>query len=95
MNIAFMLENKHWAEVVPIKQNVAGLFMLFPKRLWNKHKFEEGSIMIKKGAKQGFFDFWFSDYVLKTGRIGLAKGLYIFHLYRLFHNDRKNKSHLD
>jgi hypothetical protein len=94
MNIAFLLENKHWAEVIPSKENIAGLFLLFPKKTWNKNKFEEGSIMIKKGSKQGFFDFWFSDYVKKRGKIGIVRGLYIFHLYRLFNNDRKNIEHL-
>jgi len=96
MKIAFGLEEKYWAQVIPSKGFIAGLFMLFPKKIWKEHKFEEGSIMIKKGSKQGFFDYWFADYIFKKkkGRTGIAKGLYIFHLYRLFNNDRKNIEHL-
>lgn len=41
--IAQKLRDEHWAEVEDITRQryVAGLFMLFPKKLWLKHKFKE------------------------------------------------------
>jgi hypothetical protein len=53
---------------------VAGLFMLFPKRVWQRHPFEERTIN---------FDTTFTDAVRADGgRIGIAQGLYLFHMYR-------------
>lgn len=51
-----------------------GMLMIFHKSLWNEIKFKENTI---------FFDKRFSEAVLKSGKkIGLAKGLYLLHLYR-------------
>lgn len=51
-----------------------GMLMIFHKSLWIKHKFVEKSII---------FDKQFSDSVVKGGgKIGVALGLYVFHLYR-------------
>lgn len=51
-----------------------GMLMIFHKSLWLKHKFRENSII---------FDRQFSNDVIRSGgKIGVAKGLYIFHLYR-------------
>lgn len=51
-----------------------GMLMIFHKSLWLKHKFVEKSII---------FDKQFSDAVIKGGgKIGVALGLYVFHLYR-------------
>lgn len=98
MNLSFRLEQQKWAEVVPSKTYIAGHFMLFSKKAWNEHKFEEGAILITKKingkVEIGFFDYWFSNYFYRKRRVGLATGLYIFHLYRLFHTDRKVKTHL-
>jgi len=53
---------------------VAGMLMIFHKSIWAKHKFRENSII---------FDRQFSNDVIRSGgKIGVAKGLYIFHLYR-------------
>lgn len=54
---------------------VAGLCMIFPKSVWEKvGGFPENDIT---------FDRVFCSKVLKSGgKIGIAKGLYIFHLYR-------------
>ena len=98
MNLAFELESTKYAEVVKSPSYVAGHFILFSKKAWNEHKFEEGSILIKKNINKkveiGFVDYWFTNYFFKKKRVGIATGLYIFHLYRLFHPNRKVKSHL-
>lgn len=59
-----------------VKQTLVapGMLMIFHKSLWLKHKFRENSII---------FDRQFSNDVIRGGgKIGVAKGLYIFHLYR-------------
>lgn len=72
------LRDKHFAEVEDItaKRYVAGLFMLFPKRVWNQVKFKENI---------SYFDDEFSKEVIKKGgKLGLMKGLYVYHLYRIW-----------
>jgi hypothetical protein len=59
-----------------------GMLMIFHKSLWLKHKFVEKSII---------FDKQFSQSVLKSGgKIGVATGLYIFHLYRMWSDKPKS-----
>ena len=60
-----------------------GLCMIFHKSLWQRiGGFKQHSIT---------FDREFSNDAKRLGaRIGLAKGLYIFHLYRYPHKDAKN-----
>lgn len=86
---AVRLKEMHWAEVEDITNQrfIAGLFMLFKKSLWHKVKFEENS---------PYFDDTFSKEVLKKGgRLGLMKGLYVFHNYRCWSdNPRTAKEHL-
>lgn len=98
MNIAFELEKSNYGEVVRSPSYVAGHFMLFSKRAWVEHPFEEGKILITKIVNKkreiGFVDYWFSNFFYKRKRVGIATGLYIFHLYRLFHPNRSIKSHL-
>lgn len=56
------------------QHTVAGMLMLFPKKLWNYVKFAE---------KTPSFDVIFTDQVRRHGgRIGLMMGVYVFHLYR-------------
>lgn len=64
-----------------------GLLMIFHKSIWDKYKFKENSII---------FDKQFSNDVIKGGgKIGLAKGLYMLHLYRYGKpNPTKYKAHL-
>lgn len=51
-----------------------GMLMIFHKSVWEQNKFKEKSI---------YFDREFSASVIaKGGKIGVALGLYIFHLYR-------------
>lgn len=60
--------------VINVNSSIAGMFMLFPKKTWNNHKFIENNI---------FCDKWFSESILNAGgKLGIAQGLYIFHLYR-------------
>lgn len=71
------------------KSNIApGYFMIFHKSLWKKvGGFKENSIT---------FDKIFSNKVLNSGgKIGIATGLYIFHLYRWGQeNPEKSIKHL-
>lgn len=85
--IAEQLEREHWAEVEDItaKRRIAGMFMLFPKSLWNQVKFRENTAQ---------FDDVFSTDVLRKGkRLGLMKGLYCFHFYRA-NKSQRDTSHL-
>lgn len=76
---AVELAKDHWAEVVPIRARVAGMFMLFNKSTWKKHRFAEGKY---QGVK---FDIQFGKDILRAkGNVGLIKGLYVFHLYRIW-----------
>lgn len=64
---------------------IAGFLMIFKKSLWNKIKFEE-SIQ---------FDMKFCNAVKQSGgKIGIMKGIHVFHNYRMVKSDIKDKSHL-
>lgn len=86
---AFELEKKHYALIEDItdKKYIAGMFMLFPKKVWNECKFPENNIA---------FDDAFSNLVRKKGyKLGLMKGLYVYHLYRAWSdNPIKDRAHL-
>lgn len=83
--IALELYNTHVNEVMPIHQAIGGLFMLFPKSTWLKvGGFPEGGIQINGH----FFDYHFCKSVMKHRlRIGIAKGIYLFHYYRFEHGE--------
>lgn len=69
-----MTANKIRSNSVEAAKGIAGLCLIFKKSLWKKVKFAENSI---------YFDTVFSNAVIKNGgRIGVAKGLYLLHLYR-------------
>lgn len=86
---ALEIEKHRWGKVEDItdKKYVAGFLMLFPKRLWLDVKFPENNIA---------FDDAFSLGAIKKGhRIGLMKGLYVYHLYRLWSdNPVRDRAHL-
>lgn len=68
-------------------KGIAGFLMLMPKRTWDKLKFAENQI---------HFDTDFSRRLLQRGgKIGVMKGVYLFHYYR-FHaeNPKQFKDHL-
>ncbi len=74
-------------EDITDKKFIAGLFMLFPKSVWKECKFVENSIS---------FDDSFSKLVRSKGyKLGLMKGLYVYHLYRGWSdNPTKERAHL-
>lgn len=86
---AIELETNHWGELEDIthKKYIAGMFMLFHKDVWKKCKFPENNIA---------FDDAFSKAVRKQGyKLGLMKGLYVYHLYRIWSdNPRTDRTHL-
>lgn len=71
------IANQQWEQnstLVTEVPGVAGMCMIFHKSAWEKIKFEENSI---------FFDKNFCDKARKLGmKIGVSKGIYLFHLYR-------------
>ena len=77
----------YYGQVQPLNRIIAGFLMLFPKKVWNYVKFEENSI---------YFDQKFSqDVMAMGGKIGLMKGVYVWHSYRLGQpNPRKYTDHL-
>ncbi len=80
--------------IKPLKglETVGGVMMMFPKSAWIKAgKFPEGAIEIKGK----FVDYHFSMAVKKFGKLGIAEGVYLFHLYRSDAKDtRTYKGHL-
>lgn len=80
-------EHKLNIEEVPAGTPLAGMFLLFRKSLWNEFKFEERSVQ---------FDLILSDQLHKAGkRLGIMRGLYLFHMYRLGQdNPAKATAHL-
>lgn len=81
MQTATELQEAKRTEVVGA-MGVAGLCMIFHKSVWNKVKFQERTIK---------FDSMFCSNVAGLGmRIGIATGLYLFHLYRFGKDDPRN-----
>lgn len=71
------IANKCWNDdryIVEPTQIAPGMLMIFHKSLWLKHRFVEKSIIFDKQFSKAVID--------GGGKIGVAKGLYIFHLYR-------------
>ena len=79
-NIAKERYKKFGPQVIKTNEYIAGLFMLFPKRLWIEvGGFPEGGIKIN-GT---FIDYQFSKAVSDKGfKVGIAQGIYLIHLYR-------------
>lgn len=87
IRIAEDLHKQHYNTVEQVFKPIAGMFILFPKSTWQKHRFRENTPA---------FDTFFSKQILADGgKIGIAKGLYLFHKYRLGKPDPvKNDKHL-
>lgn len=85
--IADELYNSHYDSVRPAGGPIAGVLMLFPKKVWKQIQFVENSIK---------FDTQFSQAVLLAGgKIGIMQGVYSFHFYRFGQPDPANyKDHL-
>lgn len=78
--IADQCHNDHYGEVIPTNINLAGLCMLFRKSTWEVvGGFKENSIRL---------DSEFTDSVQAIGgKLGIMKGVYMFHLYRMWSPD--------
>lgn len=75
--IAIDAQRRYGLELEPVTDGdyLAGLFYLFRKSLWNEIPFEEKSIQ---------FDLLFCNTLYENGKtMAIARGLYLFHLYRL------------
>jgi len=84
------IANQEWDEhktLVTEVPGVAGMCMIFHKSVWERIKFDENTI---------FFDKRFCEQARKLGmKIGVARGVYLFHLYRWGKEDPFNyKEHL-
>lgn len=87
--IARERQRDHGSFVQPLDDGpIAGMFMLFPAWVWWRAPFAEKSI---------YFDQQFTGRVRSEGgAVGVALGLYIFHLYRWGQPDPANyKAHLE
>lgn len=75
LGIADLLHVSSFGYVSETKINIAGLCMVFNKDTWLRvGGFNEDSICLDKE---------FTDAVMRTGgRLGICKGVYVFHLYR-------------
>lgn len=74
--VAAELERDNWGVISPLPNGevVAGMFMLFRVSLWKQIKFQRETI---------YFDKRFSETVLVNGgKLGVAQGIYLFHMYR-------------
>lgn len=75
MSLASVFRDNNNIEIEPTTQPIAGMFLLFRKSLWDRIKFDETAGM--------YTDQVFSRDVIKSGgKLGVAQGLYLFHLYR-------------
>jgi hypothetical protein len=85
---ALELHHDHYAEVIGNpRKAIAGLFMLFPKSIWNRVKFEENNIACDTAFCRAI--------TAKGGRIGLMAGVYCLHWYRAQSAEpRTYKAHL-
>lgn len=93
LKIAEQLRDQYWDTVIDSPTYTAGLFMLFKKSLHKKIKFSNG--LTTANGKQIFVDADFSQRVLASGyKIGLAKGIYLFHAYRIHQPDMRSFGHL-
>jgi hypothetical protein len=72
IEIANQQWDKYGTKVTDVPM-VAGMCMIFHKSVWDEIKFKENSI---------FFDKEFCNSARKKYKIGVAKGVYLFHLYR-------------
>lgn len=74
VEIAQLRQQRYWNQVVNTPATVAGFCMIFSKAEWARHPFPSESI---------YFDQEFCRAVRDGGgQVGIALGLYVFHLYR-------------
>lgn len=80
LDICNACHNDYWGIVEETKVNIAGVCMLFKKETWIRvGGFQESSIRL---------DSEFTDSVQAIGgKLGIMKGVYMFHLYRMWSPD--------
>lgn len=82
MRVSNSLKNEYAGQVEEVEDRIIpGAFMLFPKRVWLKNKFDDKDII----AAGGSFDIRWSERI--TGSMKKILDLYIWHSYRI---DRAN-----
>jgi hypothetical protein len=94
VEIAQELYELHGSKVSPYVGTVAGVMMMFSKKIWQQvGGFDEGGIV---NSQAQYFDYSFSKKVSSVkGRAGIADGIYIFHLYRMWsENPMRATNHL-
>lgn len=81
IKVAEELFVRHGSDVTDYTGTIAGVMMLFSKKLWLAiGGIDEGAIVNKHNE---FFDYTFSKKAMAVkARIGIADGVYLFHLYR-------------
>ena len=82
VKVGMKLFEKFGSQVKPTRHSLAGIMMLFPKSIWiTVGGFDEGGIL---NNDYKFHDYSFSMKVKRAkGKLGIAKGIYLFHLYRM------------
>lgn len=83
---------EHYDEIIPCRRNepTAGLFAMFQKKTWKKHKYDEG--LANAG---GFIDWRFTKGHLDKGsNIAICKGIFLFHYYRMHQDNWREYNHL-
>jgi hypothetical protein len=91
--IAQELFDKYGCDVIETKKTLAGFLLLFSVNTWKRAGgFPVGGIQINNAM----LDYHFSKRVLKIGgKLAIAKGIYIFHNYRMGEkNPRTFRKHL-
>jgi hypothetical protein len=80
LQIAYNRYDEYKSTVDEAPGNIAGVMMLFSKQTWEDvGRFKEGGVQVDGS----FLDYLFSNKVKKIGgKIGVAKGIYLFHIYR-------------
>jgi len=84
--------NDFYDDVVECRKNepTAGLFAMFQKKTWLKHKYDEG--LANAG---GFIDWKFTKgQLMKGSRIAICKGIFLFHYYRMHQDNWREYKHL-
>lgn len=77
--IASFRKEMNYDEVKQTTINVAGFLMIFQKKTWEKYRFSNNSIR---------FDSEFTDKVKADGgKLAIMQGVYVFHDYRLGHEN--------
>lgn len=83
---------KHGSKVEEAPREIAGVMMLFPKKVWTEvGGFREGGIIFGNQLLDNIF---YEAVKAKGYKVGIAKGIYLLHLYRWRENTRRYKKHL-